>query len=146
MMVKFFLGRSWRPLIFRILWSSCEESPTQLDMILGQDPGFIPVRILQEVVPGWVHISKISFRVKRKFRSSRRNVLAHRRSPTPKTNWRYWLPPWWAFSTCSSWKKWAPVAQMEEDHHNGRLFGAACLLRKHGPYFDQLGRGWHIYR
>ena len=34
-----------------------------------------------------------------------------------------------------------PVAQMEEGHYNGKLFGAACLLRKHGPYFDQIGRG-----
>jgi hypothetical protein len=30
---------------------------------------------------------------------------------------------------------------MEEGHHSGKLFGAACLLRKRGPYFDQLGRG-----
>ena len=52
MTVKFFLGRSCRRLIFRILWSSCEESPTQFNMMLGQDPSFIPVRILQEVVPG----------------------------------------------------------------------------------------------
>jgi hypothetical protein len=37
-----------------------------------------------------------------------------------------------------------PVAQMEEGHHNGRLFGAACLLRQPGPCFDQLGSGRHI--
>jgi hypothetical protein len=33
---------------------------------------------------------------------------------------------------------------MEEGHHNGRLFGAACLLRQRGPCFDQLGRERHI--
>ena len=26
---------------------------------------------------------------------------------------------------------------MEDGHHNGRLFGTACLLRKLGPCFDQ---------
>jgi hypothetical protein len=26
---------------------------------------------------------------------------------------------------------------MEEGHHNGRLFGAACLLRQREPCFDQ---------
>ncbi len=35
------------------------------------------------------------------------------------------------------------MAQMEEGH-NGKLFGAACLLRKRGPCFDQRGRGRHI--
>ena len=30
-----------------------------------------------------------------------------------------------------------PVALMEEGHHNGKLFGAACLLRKRGPCSDQ---------
>jgi hypothetical protein len=39
-----------------------------------------------------------------------------------------------------------PVAQMEEGHHNGKLFGAACLLRKRGPCFDQRGRGATHYR
>ena len=34
-----------------------------------------------------------------------------------------------------------PVAQLEEGHHNGKLFGAACLLRMRGPYFDQA-RAW----
>jgi len=29
------------------------------------------------------------------------------------------------------------VVLMEEGHHNGKLFGAACLLRKRGPCFDQ---------
>ena len=40
--------------------------------------------------------------------------------------------------------RWVPGAQMEEGHHNGRLFGAACLLRQRGPYFDQRERGRHI--
>jgi len=33
--------------------------------------------------------------------------------------------------------RWAPVAQMEEGHHNGNLFGTACLLRQRGPCSDQ---------
>ena len=51
--------------------------------------------------------TKISCRAKRKFHSSRRNVLlAHRHPNELKILWL----PWWAFSTCSSWKRWAPVA------------------------------------
>jgi hypothetical protein len=62
-------------------------------------------------------------------------TVAHRH---PKRKWRYWLPPWWAFSTLSSsCERWAPVALMEDDHHNDKLFGAACLLRQRGPCSDQ---------
>ena len=55
--------------------------------------------------------TKISFRVKWKFHSffleeMSSLTVAHRHPNELKILWL----PWWAFSTCSSWKRWAPVA------------------------------------
>ena len=76
---------------------------------------------------------------------SRRNVLAHRRSSTPKRI-EDTMVAVVGIQHMFILEEVGPVAQMEEGHHNGKLFGAACLLRKRGPCFDQRGRGATHYR
>jgi hypothetical protein len=78
-----------------------------------------------------------------KFHSSRRNVLAHRRSSTPKRI-EDTMAAVVGIQHMLILETVSPVAQMEEGHYNGKLFGVACLLRKRGPCFYQRGRGRHI--
>ncbi len=94
----------------------------------------------------WFQIQRFHVESSENFTLLEETVLSHRH---PKRKWRYWLPPWWAFSTfSSSWKRWVPVAP-RGTWWKKTIIMVGCLVRpvscvSVGLALIRLGRGRHI--